>query len=718
MTIFSRLDDADTNAAVSRRFGLLLADPPPRPPHLGLEQEYALIEHEKQIDFGPVVDRTGFSGKRLHPTNSRAFQTPSGLLLMADGSVAEAASPPVPLANAFVETLEQWAALGRTSLEETLEADQYLFGGSTHLSVEVDQELNDQLCRCYAETFAPALMLLMDNTDSPGLLIRPRPNRTELCGEFVQGRRLRAAIALAAGSVLATQDWLRGEPDAEVPPALKVTLERGRQRKGWYVDRRAFGPDLYRKGRTARLRQGDGTRVSAQAHLQTCWRIARAALVKRGIEVDDLSAADIVVAGLVPLPSEYEDLDDAAQPIPRSDATLHDRILNPGKRPDFDVEPVSGTWDYTAFEVRSDTPPVEGPKPAATARRAIVNVPAPQIESFLDELDRGTLDGVIGEYLAAEPSDRVLASSEQTTTPGIYDSVDPNPQLLPTDYTGVGPGSVSESRPDKLVGYPPTGTGHSETPRSGGGARWLWLAALVGLVVILIALISSGGGEQAPPTAPPASSETGGGSVPSDSTAAGEAGSTDTTPTETTPQATGPTSTTVQQAVCNVGGDSPPGADAVAIAAAAGDVVTQARLAGEVTYTGYALGSHIFTMGVAGDGETVSTHPDTLWYNPRFVVNHDENNVPLGPDAFTVDIGWSNDGTPGANTRDSSFQALREVEGTVVWLDPSTLQVTVSGADVDDVEVISVRMELVGRIGELDGPTLANIEGNGCWSPG
>jgi len=522
VTILSELDESDTNAAVSRRFGLLLADPPPRPPHLGLEQEYALIEHEKQIDFGPVVDRTGFSGKRLHPTNSRAFQTPSGLVLMADGEVAEAATPPVPLANAFVESLEQWAALGRASLEATLEADQYLFGGSTHLSVEVDQELNDKLCLSYAQTFAPALMLLMDNTDSPGLLVRPRPNRTELCGEFVQGARLRAAVAFAAGSVLATQDWLRGESDAQLPPTLEVTLERGRQRKGWYVDRLAFGPDLYSEGRKARLRQCDGIQVSAQAHLQTCWRIARAALVKRGIGLDDLSAADIVVVGLKPLPSEDEDLGDAAEPAPRSGPTLHDRILNPGKRPEFDVEPVSGTWDYTAFEVRRDACPAEGSKPDETVRSAIVNVPAPQIESFLDELGRGALDGVIGEYLAADPSDRVLASSEQTTTPGIYDSVDPNPQLLPTDYMGVGPGSESQSRPDKLVVYPPTGTGYSETPRSAGRAWWILLAAIIALIVILIALFSGGdGNDQPPPTLPPVSSETGSGSVPLDSTAAG-----------------------------------------------------------------------------------------------------------------------------------------------------------------------------------------------------
>ena len=64
-------------------------------------------------------------------------------------------------------------------------------------------KLNDRVCRLYAETFAADLMLLMNRIDSPGLLVRPRPGRTELCGEYIEDEPLAAAAAFVAGSTRA-----------------------------------------------------------------------------------------------------------------------------------------------------------------------------------------------------------------------------------------------------------------------------------------------------------------------------------------------------------------------------------------------------------------------------------------------------------------------------------------------------------------------------------
>lgn len=445
-----------TPAELSRRFEALFADPEERSRRLGIEQEYGVFEGDRQIDFGPLVDAHGFEGAPLHPTNSRAYQTPSGLLLMADGVVAEAASPPVSLDAGFVDHLEAWGARGRAAIEAALVDGLRLVGGSTHLSVEVPHAVNEQLCDLYAQTFAPALMLLMDHQQSPGLLIRPRPGRTELCGEFVHGARLRAALAFAAGSVLATQAQLehRGD-DALFPAQLQVLVEQGRQRHGLYVDRTAFGPDIYEHGRETQLRRRDGGTVSAQQHLEHCWRAARSALQAAGISSADLDAADRVVGGSLPLPSELAELDDAACAASthrqcgddchdqREAATVADRhglILSPNAPPDLELRPISATWDFAAFEVSSVTAP---------SRSVVVSVPERQLDQFLDRVGDGAFTPILSEYLAQPVTNRVLATSEQTTTPGIFDSVTPNPQLLPPDLMGVGPGATNPRRPDK-----------------------------------------------------------------------------------------------------------------------------------------------------------------------------------------------------------------------------------------------------------------------------
>lgn len=93
-------------------------------------------------------------------------------------------------------------------------------------------------------------MLLMDRIDSPGLLVRPRPGRTELCGEFLEDEPLAAVAAFVAGSTRACAAAVR-RPGGRtaLPPRLDVRLARAVHRYGWYVDRRAFGTDLHAAGR-------------------------------------------------------------------------------------------------------------------------------------------------------------------------------------------------------------------------------------------------------------------------------------------------------------------------------------------------------------------------------------------------------------------------------------------------------------------------------------
>ena len=147
---------------------------------------------------------------------------------------------------------------------------------------------------------------LMNRDDSPGLLVRPRPGRAELCGEFTGGPALAAAAAFVAGSTRACAVAIRRRSArALLPPGLTVQLAPAVHRYGWYVDRRAFGPDLHGAGRQTLLPRAAGGTISAQSHLELAWAAARQALAEDAAAADTL-AAEAMVSGALPLPAEHD----------------------------------------------------------------------------------------------------------------------------------------------------------------------------------------------------------------------------------------------------------------------------------------------------------------------------------------------------------------------------------------------------------------------------
>jgi hypothetical protein len=159
------------------------------------------------------------------------------------------------------------------------------------------------IAKLYARSFSAAMMLLMDSACSPGLLVRPRPSRLELGGEFVDGDRLVVAAIFAVGSIRACQRRLEGGVAAvSFPGRLVVDVQRDDQRYGWFVSRSAFATDLYLAGREAALRPQRGSPITAQAHLERCWAAARATLVE-DVDETELALVDRVVRSDEPLPA-------------------------------------------------------------------------------------------------------------------------------------------------------------------------------------------------------------------------------------------------------------------------------------------------------------------------------------------------------------------------------------------------------------------------------
>jgi hypothetical protein len=299
--------DAPPRARLSRRVARRYAPRIVTGTLVGLEHEYSLFtaNGDMQVDFGRLIHTLPVDGVRADPADPNAYRCPWGGVLTCDGKEAEVAIPPVVVESGFVTAALQIADAGEETLSN-LVPELRLDGYSTHVSVSLRVRDDRRFSRSYAQTFAPALMLLMDRTRSPGMLVRPRPGRLELCGEFVAGNAARAALAFAVGSVRALARMHRTE---RRDLAVRTRIEPAVERYGCYVDRTAFGPDLYAAGRSASLTPRRAKQaLTAQRHLERTWALARAELVDIAT-ADDLAAADSVVAGRTPLPCETRDLE-------------------------------------------------------------------------------------------------------------------------------------------------------------------------------------------------------------------------------------------------------------------------------------------------------------------------------------------------------------------------------------------------------------------------
>jgi hypothetical protein len=349
-----------------------LLEPDDRPV-CGVEHEYEVRDAAAEVvDFRTTADTLDL-GRRLDPGDPHAHRGPWGGVVTADGREAEVVSPPVPVGLLAPDAVHAYSAAGRAHLAERLPPGSTLTGYSTHISTAVPDDDVRAVAARVVRHLSPALMLLLDRRSSPGVLVRPRPGRLEICGEYLHGRGLRHAVAVvvAAGQL--------GGDDA-LPPRLKVRAERAKGRFGAYVDRTAFGGDLYASGRSTVLRRRGGP-VTAGEHLAEVVALLDGRL-RALLSPEDLAGLQAVVSGSEPLPCEQDDV--APDDAPRcavDPLDLRDRRVG-----DVGVEVVNATW--WTYVVR-----LEGP------RQRWLTVPRTWVRSFLERLDDGTLDEVLARLV-------------------------------------------------------------------------------------------------------------------------------------------------------------------------------------------------------------------------------------------------------------------------------------------------------------------------------
>jgi hypothetical protein len=269
---------------------------------LGLEQEFLVRGTAgERVDFRQLLPALELPGAAIDPGDRFARRMPSGIVITADVNEAEIALPPLRRRKDFAATLARRAEFALATLDGGLPPELELEGYSTHLSVSMLDAINDEVCQLYARTFAAAAILLTDAADSNGILIRPRPGRTEIGVDYLVGAWLRVAALFVTASVRACAAAVAGRAVA-LPAVLQVRVDDGVERFGWYVDRTAFGGDLLVNGRATPLATADGRAMNGQEALADAWAAVQPWL--DGAERTDLRLARRMIEGEESLPHE------------------------------------------------------------------------------------------------------------------------------------------------------------------------------------------------------------------------------------------------------------------------------------------------------------------------------------------------------------------------------------------------------------------------------
>ncbi len=471
---------AERARELSERFRSLLEHPQsPRPAGLiGVEHEFTLRTGDRVLDFRDLIHTLPVAGLRIDPNDPNAYRCEWGGTITADGREAEIATPPVPVAAGFSGELTAWSDRGRASLGSVLSPSIEVSGYSTHLNLQMPDRLNDAVCDGVIRRFVPALMLLTERADSPGVLVRPRPGRLEVGTEFVDGPSLRAAAVLLAGGVRALADAIRGR-DPVLPASLGARVLPASERFGWFVPRDAYGDSL-ELGAWDRMLGAGRDRIRARDQLEAAFESAIAALGD-DLDEDDLAAVAAVLATPAP-PNLVVRGSDGLAPTPFS------ALLAPQARPGFDVRAAVVTWDTSVFRVGHGR------------RSAFATVPRDSLPSFLSLLGAGDLDPLVTDYLSVRSQDRVLGDRAAAERPGIFDRVGAPGDILPPERQPMVPGGVQGNRPGKRH----RDDDRQRRPRR-PRPRWQVAAGVAAAVVLVagsaFALSHKGGGTAASPVA-------------------------------------------------------------------------------------------------------------------------------------------------------------------------------------------------------------------------
>ena len=397
---------------------------------VGVEHEYVLRRGTERVDARRNVDLTRLANPALDPGDPNARRLAWGGVVTFDGPELEVVTPPLETRPGFATRVAADCSRGRRDVEDFLPDGVTLEGFSTHLNVSVTPGREITVAKRFIKAFSAAMMLLLDGADSPGILVRPRPGRLEIGGEFQDGTSLITALVFATGATrccdVPRRQW--NHSTRHELATLNPKIEQAVERFGWFIDRTAFGPDLYQDGRSATLPLRGGGTITAQNHLTESWHQAHLALTG-DLDNTELDLVDDIIDGRFPLPSDTPQVateQHTASGLTRSikpTSTGFDlspspfgSLITPRVRRSLRLTAEVVTWGFVVFTLTDGT------------RTCHLTIPGTELETFLGHLDDGTLDTELRHRLD-RPRRTKLARASQTGSVDAYRDL-PNPAAL------------------------------------------------------------------------------------------------------------------------------------------------------------------------------------------------------------------------------------------------------------------------------------------------
>ncbi len=198
---------------------------------LGVEHEYRLWRGDEQVDFRRLISLLAHNIRPLDPGDRRARRLPSGVALTAHGWEADLVTPPLPVGAETPEQVDVLLRTERTELRDTAAAYEInrVSGLTSHLNVSVPPDRVVEIAENFRDTCLLALATVIEPSGSRGLQVRPRWDRLEIGGDYVEGPDLVAGLTLLAACV-------RGLTEGGVPASLRSPRTvAARGSFGWFM---------------------------------------------------------------------------------------------------------------------------------------------------------------------------------------------------------------------------------------------------------------------------------------------------------------------------------------------------------------------------------------------------------------------------------------------------------------------------------------------------